>query len=58
MSSDNLTFADVRALSGLNMLQFSKRFNIPYRTIQSWEAGERKCPVYVLELLKFRIEHE
>lgn len=53
-----MTFKEIRELSGMNMSQFSKHFNIPYRTIQDWEAGKRNCPVYVLELLKYRIENE
>lgn len=39
-------------LLGLNLRAFSKRYGIPYRTLQGWIAGERKCPPYVRELLE------
>ena len=31
---------------------FAKKYNIPKRTLEGWEAGKRKPPVYVLELLE------
>lgn len=39
-------------LLGLNLRAFSKRYGIPYRTLQGWIAGERECPPYVRELLE------
>ncbi len=53
-----MTIKELRELTGLNKTDFAKKYNIPYRTIQNWELGERECPVYVLELLEFRIKHE
>lgn len=53
-----MEFKDVLELSGLNMSQFAQKYNIPYKTVTKWGAGERKPPEYVLELLKFRIETE
>ena len=40
------------------MTDFAKYFNIPYRTIQNWEAGTRQCPEYVVELIKYKLEKE
>lgn len=45
-----MTIPEILAASGLNKTQLSKRFSIPYKTVQNWcaEGGEhRDCPVYV-----------
>lgn len=42
----------IRELSGLNQSEFSRKYNIPLRTIQDWEAERRTPPEYVLELLE------
>ena len=38
--------------------EFAEYFNIPVRTIQDWEAGRRTPPVYVVELIEYKIEKE
>lgn len=43
---------EMRKLLGLSQSAFGKRYNIPVRTIQEWESGRRKSPIYVLELLE------
>lgn len=53
-----LTFKELRQASGMNQTQFSKYFEIPYRTIQDWEHGKRKCPEYLLKLMQYKIENE
>lgn len=42
----------IRELTGLNQSEFSRKYNIPLRTIQDWEAERRTPPEYVLELLE------
>ena len=42
----------------MTQAQFSKYLNIPIRTIQEWEQGRRTPPVYVVELIKYKIEKE
>ena len=42
----------MRAMLGESQQKFGNRYNIPLRTIQQWESGERKCPAYVTELLE------
>lgn len=49
---------EIRALTGLNKTGFAKRYHIPYRTVQDWEAGLRKCPEYVKELLEFKVRSD
>ena len=53
-----MTFKELREQSQMNMTQFAKYFNIPYRTIQDWEYEKRKCPVYLLELMQYKLENE
>lgn len=53
-----MIFKELRQRSGMNMSQFAKYFNIPYRTIQDWEYEKRKCPAYVLDLMQYKLENE
>ena len=50
-----MTFKDIRALSGLSRSEFSRRYGIPVRTLESWEAapekGGRVPPDWALALL-------
>nr|DAK55043.1 MAG TPA: putative transcriptional regulator [Caudoviricetes sp.] len=43
---------EMRKLLGLSQAAFGKKYNIPVRTIEQWESGRRKAPIYVLELLE------
>lgn len=47
-----MTITEIRAISGLNKTKFAELYNIPYRTLQDWEAGKRNPPAYVLSLLE------
>ena len=49
---------EIRALTGLSQANFGKKYNIPLRTIQDWEAGKRKPPIYVVELLEFKVRYD
>lgn len=31
--------------------EFSRRYRIPTRTLEAWEAGDREAPEYVIDLL-------
>lgn len=51
-----MDFKKLRTESGMNLTQFSKYFNIPYRTLQHWEHGTRQCPQYLLELMQYKLK--
>lgn len=51
VSSDSLTFHEVRALSGLTQKEFAEKYNIPQRSVENWDAGSRNPPDYLVELL-------
>lgn len=46
----------MRTRLGDTQSEFAARYHIPFRTIQNWEAGVRKPPAYMLDLLGDRIQ--
>lgn len=47
----HLTIQDIRAHTGLSQAAFAVRYCIPRRTVENWEAGDRRCADYVRLLL-------
>ena len=39
-----MTVKEIRNLSGLNQTEFSKKYDIPLRTLSHWEKGDREAP--------------
>jgi len=48
----------LRKESGLKRKEFAQKFDIPYRTLQDWELGNRKMPEYLLRLMAYRVRTE
>ena len=48
----------IRAGTGLSQVAFGAALHIPRRTIEEWEAGNRNCPPYVVELIAYRVRHD
>ena len=46
-----MTLKEARLLAGLTQQQMSDLFEIPKRSIENWEAGDRKPPAYVEKLI-------
>ena len=59
MKEENIQSGDLvkrlREEMQLNRREFCNYFDIPYRTVQDWEAGKRVMPDYVLRLLEYKI---
>ena len=53
-----VTIKDMRFGLGLTQKEFAKRFNIPVRTLQKWEQGSARPPIYVPQLIQRVIELE
>ena len=53
-----ITFKEIREASGMSRKAFGEYFGIPYRTIQSWELGDRDCPEYLLDLMVYKLKNE
>ena len=56
--SNILKFKELRQSSGMNLKQFADYFEIPYRTVQNWEGGQRTCPDYLLKLMQYKLDKE
>lgn len=48
----------LRSKTGLSQQKFADALNIPKRTIENWESQKATPPRYVVDLIKFRIEHD
>lgn len=46
---------EMKEESGMNWKQFAAYFDIPYRTMQDWERGNRKMPDYLLRLMEYKL---
>lgn len=53
-----MTIKELRTATGMSQRAFGEYFGISYRTIQNWEGGQRNCPTYLLELMKYKLEKE
>lgn len=49
---EEMTAKEIREYSGLNKTNFCKKYEIPTRTWDSWESGERQPAPYILKLLE------
>lgn len=52
------TIREIRASTGLSRSEFCDALNIPKRTLEKWELGERSCPEYVMELIAYKVQHD
>lgn len=50
-----MTIREMRTSLGNTQGEFAARYNIPFRTIQNWEAGVRNPPEYIMALLESRV---
>ena len=48
----------IRKISGLSRAAFSRRYNIPLRTLEAWDAEDREAPEYVLDLLERAVRED
>lgn len=47
-----MTILEMRERLKVSRAEFSRRYNIPIRTLENWESGRSKCPDYVRQLLE------
>ena len=43
---------EIRALLGISRAEFSRRYGIPVRTLEEWDAGRHLAPEWVMSLLE------
>ena len=49
---------EIRRPTGLNMNDFSIKYEIPVSTYSKWEQGQSSPPEYVIKLLKFKVDYD
>lgn len=49
---ENMSTMEMREHLKISRAEFSRRYNIPLRTLENWESGKSKCPDYVRQLLE------
>ena len=47
-----MNIKEIREACKMSRAEFSRVYGIPIRTLENWEAGIRKCPDYLLNLIK------
>lgn len=53
-----MSIKEARERAGLTREELSIWLGIPYRTLQNWETGSRKCPDYVERLIVDKIHSD
>jgi len=43
---------EIRSILGISRAAFSRKYNIPIRTLEDWDAGKKNPPEYVMDLLE------
>ena len=49
---------DIIKESGLGLSAFASKYHIPRRTVEDWHNNKRTPPLYVMELLEFKVMHD
>ena len=52
---DKVNIKELRKETGMSRQEFCENFEIPYRTLQSWELGDREMPAYAKRLMAYII---
>ena len=47
-----MNIKELRAATNMTQKEFSEYLGIPKRTIENWETEHRKCPEYLITLIK------
>ena len=51
-----MTIKEARENAGISRSEMSRQLEIPLRTIEDWESGKRKPPIYVEKLIIEKLE--
>lgn len=51
-------FRELRQKSGMTQEKLSQYFGIPKRTVEAWDSGINSCADYLLDLMRYKLEHE
>ena len=53
-----MNIREMRMKLGDTQSEFAARYNIPFRTVQNWEAGVRTPPAYIVNLLEQQVKED
>lgn len=49
---------EIRAILGISRAEFSRRYGIPIRTIEDWDAGKKHPSEWVMRLLERAVRED
>lgn len=52
------TIKEMRHACGMTQVEFAAALGIPRRSVQNWETGVNTPPEYVVNLIRYRVEHD
>lgn len=52
-----MTIKEARIAAGISRAEMSRRFEIPVRTLENWEAGTRIPPAWAEKLIIEKLEN-
>lgn len=53
-----MTIKELRTAAGMTQKAFSEYFGFSKRTVENWEGGQRACPEYLTNLIRYKLERE
>lgn len=53
-----MTIKEMREYLNVSRAEFSRRYNIPIRTLEDWESEKRIPPEYVVQLLERAVKED
>lgn len=58
MMKHNITIKELRILTKMTQQEFANYLQIPLRTIQNWEGGQRIPATYITHLIEYKLRNE
>lgn len=56
--SKEMSFKELRRMSGMTQKEFQDYFGIPKRNIEDWDRGVAKCKPYLIDLMLYKLKKE
>lgn len=53
-----MTSKELRTILGVSRAEFSRRYNIPIRTLENWEGGTARPPEWAMALLERAVRED
>lgn len=53
-----MNILEMRKAVEMTQKAFSEYLNVPKRTLEDWENDRRRPPVYVVELIEYKLRNE